>query len=112
MHFFVESDDDDSIKRRLATFRREQERQKPSPGSQAIRSNRLSFFDNPTEPVRIDPWSFLGLKDKPPATSSPKGESPEEAEHEAQEEEVMEEEAKVITHPRSHILPGRYCLTG
>ncbi len=53
--------------------------------------------------MRIDPWSFLGLKTKPPATSSPKAESPaEEVEEEAEEEAVaaaevvMEEETKVM----------------
>ena len=60
----------------MAQKRREAERQKPSPGSVAIHSNRLSFFDNPTEPVRIDPWSFLGLPSKAPAAqSSPKDEA-------------------------------------
>ena len=57
--------------------------------------------------MRIDPWSFLGLKTKPPATSSPKAESPaEEVEEEAEEEAaaaaaeaevVMEEETKVMS---------------
>ena len=67
----------------MAQKRREAERQKPSPGSVAIHSNRLSFFDNPTEPVRIDPWSFLGLPSKTPvAQSSPK----DEASNDEQEE--------------------------
>ena len=77
-------------KKILAQKRREAERQKPSPGSVAIHSNRLSFFDNPTEPVRIDPWSFLGLPSKAPAAqSSPKGEASNE------EQEEVDAERKV-----------------
>ena len=78
------SDSEEEREKKLrAQKRREAERQKPSPGSMAIHSNRLSFFDNPTEPVRIDPWSFLGLPSKAPvAQSSPRGEEEEEEDHE------------------------------
>ena len=76
--YFSDSEEERE-KRRRVQKRREAERQKPSPGSMAIHSNRLSFFDNPTEPVRIDPWSFLGLPSKAPvAQSSPRGEEEEE----------------------------------
>ena len=37
-----------------------------SPTTQEINSKRLSFFDAPTEPVRINAWSFLGLKKETP----------------------------------------------
>ena len=82
----VTSDSEEERQKKiLAQKRREAERQKPSPGSVAIHSNRLSFFDNPTEPVRIDPWSFLGLPSKAPAAqSNPK----DEVSNEEQEEEV------------------------
>ena len=78
------SDSEEELRKKiLARKRREAERQKPSPGSMAIHSNRLSFFDNPTEPVRIDPWSFLGLPSKHPvAQSSPRDDRQEEDEAE------------------------------
>ena len=44
-----------SVHQRLA------EREPGSPRDPEVQRNRLSFFDNPTEPVRIDPTSFLGI---------------------------------------------------
>ncbi len=35
---------------------------KPSPNQEVVKSNRFSFFSAPTEPVRIDAFSFLGIR--------------------------------------------------
>ncbi len=90
-HFLTDSEEERK-KKLQALRRRELDRQKPSPGSMAIHSNRLSFFDTPTEPVRIDPWSFLGLPKAPVAHSSPKMEGEEEEWEEEEQRAEQEEE--------------------
>ena len=57
-----------------------------SPGTREINAKRLSFFDAPTEPVRIDPFAFLGLK----RDSCEAAKAKEEVEAEKVEEEVEE----------------------
>ncbi len=98
--FHLTDSEEERRKKILAQKRREAERQKPSPGSMAIHSNRLSFFDNPTEPVRIDPWSFLGIPGKEPvAQSSPRGEDADAEEDEevaGYEEEREKEESEEV----------------
>ena len=51
-----------------------------SPTTQEIKSKRLSFFDTVAEPVRLDPWSFQGMKKKEESLRSPEKSIKEEKE--------------------------------